>query len=256
MILLMLLLGIITAAAGMFGLGLGLPVRETTFGAAALVSASVAITGGFILVGLAAAVSELRRAIRQAGGAQPARPVTEPAERRMEPRLVVPSALGPEEDRVIAARFDASEPRERGPRREERLSDSAEIAPEPPADFRSSPVLQPSDRGIYPHSASIATLREAPVRPSDHRHSEKEPPEPRTEPTVIGGDLKSPPLSPAESAEPPRLKSVRILKSGMINDLAYRFFSDGSIETQTADGILRFASIDDFRRHIELKNAG
>jgi len=50
MIVLLLLLGFIAVAAGMFGLGLGIPVLETTFGAAVMVAASVAITGGFILV--------------------------------------------------------------------------------------------------------------------------------------------------------------------------------------------------------------
>jgi hypothetical protein len=64
MVIFLLLLGFIAVAAGVYGLGQGVPVRDTTFGAAMLVAASVAITGGFILVGLAAAVSELRRALR------------------------------------------------------------------------------------------------------------------------------------------------------------------------------------------------
>jgi hypothetical protein len=62
-------------------------------------------------------------------------------------------------------------------------------------------------------------------------------------------------LSPAETAAPAGIRPVRILKSGMIDDVAYTLFSDGSIETQTPDGALRFASIEEFRKHLE-KSAG
>src|SRR6266446_7023429 len=61
MVFLLALLSFIAVAAGVFGLGLGIPIRETWFGAALLMAGSVAVTGGFILVGLAAAVHELRQ---------------------------------------------------------------------------------------------------------------------------------------------------------------------------------------------------
>src|SRR5215469_4784197 len=108
MVVLLSLLGFIAIAAGMFGLGLGVPVRDTAFGAALLVAASVAMTGGFILIGLAAAVSELRRVLR-AGMRQMRLPERREAERgqgagrRMEPRLGVPGTAG---DDVIPAKFD------------------------------------------------------------------------------------------------------------------------------------------------------
>jgi hypothetical protein len=55
------LLSFITVAAGVFGVGLGVPVHETWFGAALLMAGSVAVTGGFILVGLTATVHELQQ---------------------------------------------------------------------------------------------------------------------------------------------------------------------------------------------------
>jgi hypothetical protein len=61
MVFLLALLSFITVAAGVFGLGLGVPIRETWFGAALLMTGSVAVTGGFILMGLAAIVYELRQ---------------------------------------------------------------------------------------------------------------------------------------------------------------------------------------------------
>jgi hypothetical protein len=48
------------------------------------------------------------------------------------------------------------------------------------------------------------------------------------------------------------MRPVTVLKSGKFNDVSYTLFSDGSIETQMADGgTLRFGSIDEFRRHLE-----
>ena len=46
-------------------------------------------------------------------------------------------------------------------------------------------------------------------------------------------------------------RPVPILKSGVIQQMAYTVFTDGSIEAQLAEGTIRFASIEDFRRHLE-----
>lgn len=264
MVVLLLLLGVIAVAAGMFGLGLGVPVRDTAFGAAVLVSASVAVTGGFILVGLAAAVSELRRVL-QAGMRQMRPPERwEAAERgqgggrRQEPRLGTAGAHGADVDDVIPTKFDVPEVRERlrQPAREEQLPSEVGNVRGPAA----SPLnFQPaSDRaGIEPRGTSGAAVSERfeLFRPSEYRAPDREGPEQRTEtsPTagMGAGEVKSPPLSPAETAAPAAIRPVRILKSGMINDVAYTLFSDGSIETQAPGGTLRFASIEEFRKHLE-----
>src|ERR1700674_3340958 len=57
---LLLVLGLMSMATGMFIVGFAVPIRETTFGSALLVVGCVAITGGLITVGLAAAVAEVR----------------------------------------------------------------------------------------------------------------------------------------------------------------------------------------------------
>lgn len=44
---------------------------------------------------------------------------------------------------------------------------------------------------------------------------------------------------------------VSILKSGMVEGMAYTLYSDGSIEAQLPGGTLRFASITELRSHIE-----
>ncbi|HVG51034.1 MAG TPA: hypothetical protein VM867_05315 [Xanthobacteraceae bacterium] len=44
---------------------------------------------------------------------------------------------------------------------------------------------------------------------------------------------------------------VEILKSGVIDGMAYTLYTDGSIEAQLPQGTLRFTSIDDLRAHLE-----
>jgi hypothetical protein len=267
MVVLLLLLGIIAVAAGVFGLGLGVPVKDSTFGAAVLVSSSVVIIGGFILMGLAAAVSELRRVL-QVGMRQMRLPERFEAERgqprRTEPQLGVPggNSGGPSsaDAAVIPTRFDAPEAMERPrqPAREERPPFDAGMARRPAAPPPSQPA---AGAGAEPRRAPAAPAPERldAIRPSEHRKTDRpdtvSAPEPQAGATLSAGtgagDVKSPPLSPAEAAGPATIRPVRVLKSGQINDVAYTLFSDGSIETQTPGGTLHFRSIDEFRRHLE-----
>jgi hypothetical protein len=70
--------------------------------------------------------------------------------------------------------------------------------------------------------------------------------EPRVvaEPPPVGGMPASP---PAASASAP----VSVLKSGVVEGMAYTLYSDGSIEAQLPQGTLRFGSISALRSHIE-----
>lgn len=51
------------------------------------------------------------------------------------------------------------------------------------------------------------------------------------------------------AAEPPA--SVSVLKSGVVEGRAYTLYSDGSIEAQFPQGMMRFGSITELRNHIE-----
>ena len=42
-----------------------------------------------------------------------------------------------------------------------------------------------------------------------------------------------------------------VLKSGVANGMPYTLYSDGSIEAQLPEGVLRFGSITELRDHIE-----
>jgi hypothetical protein len=48
-----------------------------------------------------------------------------------------------------------------------------------------------------------------------------------------------------------RLDSARVLKSGVVEGMAYTLYTDGSIEARLPQGTVRFASITELRNHVE-----
>jgi hypothetical protein len=55
-----------------------------------------------------------------------------------------------------------------------------------------------------------------------------------------------PPVARIEEQPP-----VTVLKSGVVDGMAYSLYSDGSIEAQMPEGMMRFASIDELRSHLD-----
>jgi hypothetical protein len=103
----------------------------------------------------------------------------------------------------------------------------AEPAEAPPATFDDAwPKLErakPADAALPPRRSAPSTFSEADgAAASDH------PPAPREE-------------------QPP----VTVLKSGVVDGMAYSLYSDGSIEAQMPEGMMRFASIDELRSHLD-----
>ncbi len=307
MVFLLSLLSFIAVAAGVFGLGLGVPIRETWFGAALLMAGSVAVTGGFILVGLAAAVRELQQVGQGfkaplSGMPRPVRPLERRDEERFDgvdgriaPRTRMPVALGTDARDMISAKFDAPDTRERwrkpGPE-EWLLRAMAEIesasrhtdAAPAPIDYHPGDIRRPSNSwprpaiSLPPDHAETEMRRTSAVSSDDifskeifetiwsseHRNPEEGPEqrtEPRPETRMRSAESKSPPLSPGQPAASASTKPVHveprplpILKSGVIQQMAYTLFTDGSIETQMPEGVRRFASIEEFLGHLEKSN--
>jgi hypothetical protein len=73
------------------------------------------------------------------------------------------------------------------------------------------------------------------------------------EPMLPIAQAPRPELDPAVNAEvaPEAPTPVSILKSGVVDGMAYTLYSDGSIEAQLPQGMLRFGSITELRNHIE-----
>jgi hypothetical protein len=76
------------------------------------------------------------------------------------------------------------------------------------------------------------------------------PVEPVLTPEPMQFQFKEPEPRPAAPA-PEAPTAVSILKSGIVDGMAYTLYSDGSIEAQLPQGTLRFGSITELRNHIE-----
>jgi hypothetical protein len=61
----------------------------------------------------------------------------------------------------------------------------------------------------------------------------------------------TPPEQPAVTVAAVETPQVTVLKSGVVDGMAYSLYSDGSIEAQMPEGMMRFASIDELRSHLD-----
>jgi len=59
------------------------------------------------------------------------------------------------------------------------------------------------------------------------------------------------PAVPPPEPPPAEQPAVTVLKSGIVDGMAYSLYSDGSIEAQMPEGMMRFASIDELRAHLD-----
>jgi hypothetical protein len=53
---------------------------------------------------------------------------------------------------------------------------------------------------------------------------------------------------------PEEQPAVTVLKSGVVDGMAYSLYSDGSIEAQMPEGMMRFDSIAELRTHLDQRN--
>jgi hypothetical protein len=116
----------------------------------------------------------------------------------------------------------------------------AQPAPEPPATAR-QPLLQ--EPVAQQHAAQEPVIPE-PVEQQPAVHEAPLPESAVQERSVAARPAVAPDAEP--EAEP-----VSVLKSGIVDGMAYTLYSDGSIEAQLPQGMLRFGSISELRAHIE-----
>jgi hypothetical protein len=64
-----------------------------------------------------------------------------------------------------------------------------------------------------------------------------------------------PPVADRRPPQPQEQPPVTVLKSGVVDGMAYSLYSDGSIEAQMPEGMMRFASIDELRSHLEQRSS-
>ena len=168
------------------------------------------------------------------------RPVARP-----EPQRAAPAA----EPRV------AAEPRQRsdmfdnlwpGDLRMTRHSHAEAVARAPRPEIRLEPKIEPR---LEP-KLEIKPEAKLEIKPE----LKPEPPLPRerSETAAPRGDQVVS-VTPREAAASlaAETRPVAILKSGVIDGMAYTLYTDGSIEAELPQGTMRFASIDDLRSHLE-----
>jgi hypothetical protein len=108
--------------------------------------------------------------------------------------------------------------------------------------FRSKPAARPPEppnfETIWPADARAA--RNAPSAEVVQRTAES----PEARPATA---TPAPELEPAVAQAAP----VSVLKSGVVEGMAYTLYTDGSIEAKLPQGTVRFASVAELRAHIE-----
>jgi hypothetical protein len=118
-----------------------------------------------------------------------------------------------------------------------------------PADSSAAPA---SERATErPPQEGFDTVWPADSRvPREAREDIVHPPraEPAAQARSNGEQAPRPEPSHARMAEP---VAVSILKSGVVDGMAYTLYTDGSIEAELAQGVVRFASIEELRNHLE-----
>ena len=178
-----------------------------------------------------------------------------------EPRLDTAPSLDAREDRVDRSPStsvpSAPEPRV-GPGRDE--------APlSPLAEPRFAAVLDEKDElaeGLLATAFSRldAELRNAPpaaeAANQDDMFESVRPPELRKDSDVEpapaeAAEYEQPTEESRQQEQPEEPYAVSILKSGVVDGMAYTLYSDGSIEAEMPEGTMRFASITELRAYLE-----
>jgi len=289
MTLALLIAGIFAVVAGLLSILFGFSVREFSLGSPLIVSGTIAVCSGMLLAGLYVVVVELKGIARRLAGASSevrVRPVL-PGLAASGPALAVPGGAAPEPMPAAAARMEGRiEPppapaagpppwqSEAAARERPRVEAPPELeAPTPPEAPRRRNLLFASTSRKERERAEAKTPDGAPPPRAEPGEAADIPPASfdaawpkpdRMRPPEPPSARRPPPRSPSTFAEttppapepPPPVEQppVTVLKSGIVDGMAYSLYSDGSIEAQMPEGMMRFASIDELRAHLDQRS--
>ena len=257
--------GLLSTVAGLAMIAFGIPISAFGLGNLLITCGTIATVGGLLLVGLAFILRQLHRLV----DVLEARPVPtiaavneDPGELR-EPQLTPVSASlsAPASSSVASPKSELSlSPRQLDPRplRSEPDSGARNTAPEirPPALNDGDAALAPelvanrntalgsdatSGRGDKPEQAvsapgdSTVKKREPMFRAGARARAELGLPDPQAGNGAVVTEAEARPV---------------VLKSGVIEGMAYTLYADGSIDAELAEGTVKFNSIPDLRTHL------
>lgn len=233
----LLTIGLCVLAGGALTLAYGIPIKDFSFGNTLIIAGTVAACAGFILIGLALAVRQLRRIAEgvEALSMLPARDeavATTPAA----PTYPAPSAPPPW-PQPEAAPVRTAEPEPEAPR------PAPSLVPEPV-------MPPPPGTGRARRNLLFVSSRREREREREREHAAPEDPVPPGAYSELTPPAPAPAEPPAADPAPP----PTVVKSGSVDGMAYSLYSDGSIEADLAEGRMRFASIAELRSHLESKS--
>ena len=155
-----------------------------------------------------------------------------------------PPPAAPEAPRRRNLLFASSSRKER-----ERAEAKADGLPPQPHAEHAEPA-EPAAPDVPPASFDDAWPKADRARPPEPPAARRPPP-PR--PASTFEPAAPQPAAPPPAPEPPPAEQspVTVLKSGIVDGMAYSLYSDGSIEAQMPEGMMRFASIDELRAHLD-----
>ncbi len=256
MMIAMMVAGIGSVLAGLLVILYGIPIREFGFGNTLILIGVLGVCTGMMLLALSAVVAELKVIAKRLMDGRI------PAETR--PRPVLPSAPEPpqpvESPAAVAPPVAPLAMQDDIPPRDAPLpeTDATEAAPAAaPAKPKrnllfSSSVRKAGERA--PGEPPPATFEDAWPKVDRGRNGDIPPQQRRAPRAPLGTPEANAPAAPEHSAPPPASEpqpGVTVLKSGVVDGMAYSLYSDGSIEAQMPEGLMRFASLDELTAHID-----
>jgi hypothetical protein len=263
----LLLAGISLLLGGLLTVALGIQL-ELSFGNTLLLAGAIVSCTGVMMLGLWLAVRELKNVARQLGGL--------PAEARAETQQFRESnaPLDQREPENGGGPFDLDQAMSRPAVSVSRRQESA-FRERGGSDPLSSQTVETTPPAAKPRrnllfSSSSRKERER----SQARATEPSPVDPQAAPPLTEPG-ETPPANfedtwrkseRGRAGDEPRRSGraaatrdedqppVTVLKSGVVDGMAYSLYSDGSIEAQMPEGMMRFASIDELRAHLDQRS--
>ena len=265
----LLVAGIGAVAAGLLAILYGIPIKEFGFGNTMILSGVIGVCTGLLMLGFWTIAREFRalapRLLAATDDSPAPRPGRDrplpplPAEsiadgRRGEPAVAPPPPPGPMPISVTdlaageAAPVGAPAPDGRAgqPAPPSAATPEAETKPKRRNLLFSSMSRKERERKAAEDAAGGTATGEAPDRRTfDDAWPERARADATRRRTTTFADRAT------EAAAPDGPAAVTVLKSGVVDGMAYSLYSDGSIEAQMPEGMMRFASIDELRAHLE-----
>jgi hypothetical protein len=284
----LLVAGIGILIAGIVAIVFGIPVKEFGFGNTLILSGVIGACTGTLILSLFVAVRQLKAAARLAVAAGESLPRSQGESRTLPAETPDeqdggalferdrPELGGPNSGASSSSGGGQAPWQEESTGRQRGAPPVAAPAADPAAKPRRNLLFTSSSRKERERAAArTPDPAAAEVAPEPVENQETQPhttfeeawPQPersRPDPALRRG--RTPPSfnapEPAPSAadyapETPRNEGaprVTVLKSGVVDGMAYSLYSDGSIEAQLPEGMMRFGSIDELRAHLDQRS--